>query len=163
MGKLNTQNLSPPWKVGENGWPNGIPPANIGRPRSRIKALIKTERISGEDIQMIVGILLNSTETELKKIECDPELPSFLTIPAGALLEDKKKGRTETWERLMDRVLGKAVQHVTERENLSSLSDEKFEERKRSFLETYLRSLAPALLEQFAAENRERNRAQSVS
>lgn len=143
MGKTNKQNLVPAWKSGSNGWPNGVPPANIGRPKSRIKALIKTERISLEDLQTIVCLLMNSTETELKKLISDPEAPAVLTIPAGALLEDKKRGRSETWGRLLDRVLGKEVQTVPERINLAQLSPEELRDRRDSLLKKYLRTLGP--------------------
>lgn len=131
-----------PFVKGDNRWPGGVPPAGVGRPKNRLKAFIEKseERVSFDDVRRMTERLMVSSMSELKSIVEDKDEPSIVVVFASAVIEDKKKGITSTFQTLMDRILGKAIQPTVGviDNDLHSLSPEEYEAKKADFLQKNL-------------------------
>jgi hypothetical protein len=135
------ENLKP-FEKGDNRWPGGVAPAGVGRPKNRLKAFIEKseERVSFDDVRRMTERLMVSSMSELKSIVDDKDEPSIVVVFASAVIEDKKKGITSTFQTLMDRILGKAIQPTVGvvDNDLHSLSPEEYEAKKADFLQKNL-------------------------
>lgn len=136
------EDLMPPWQKGKNGWVDGKKPENIGRPKNRLKAFLEDseERVSFDDIRRMTEKLMTSDDAEIKAISDSKTLPFLVVTFAAALIADKKKGVTSTYQTLMDRILGKAIQPTVGvlDNDLHNLSPEDYEAKKAEFLQKNL-------------------------
>jgi hypothetical protein len=132
------QNLAPPWEKGKNGWPGGVKPEGVGRPKNRLKAFNEKseDRVSFDDVRRMTERLIVSSIDELEAIKDDKENPSLVVVFAAAILADKKRGITTTYQTLMDRILGKAIQPTVGvvDNDLHALTAEEYEAKKADFL-----------------------------
>lgn len=68
--------------------------------------------LTKSDFIRIQQWLLEMPLSQLKAIIKDPETPSFMVVHISALMSDAKNGKTDSVEKIYDRVYGKAMQPV---------------------------------------------------
>lgn len=93
-------------------------PKKNGRKPSQYK-LIKA--ISGKKVEYemeqgdynnVCRFLLEQDFDTLKELYQNPKTPSWIRTRVAAMIEDVKRGRSNTVEMLLDRVFGKAIQPI---------------------------------------------------
>ena len=92
-------------------------PANAGRKPSRFKQILESlddvgEAISQEDYKKITAILLTMNADELTEIAQDKSSPIAVILIANAINGDLNNQRMNNFERLLDRIFGKATNSV---------------------------------------------------
>lgn len=103
------------WEKGRSGNPRG-------RPKNRVKALLKkmlsvsklkkSEALSLEEINTIERSILAIELSDLQLLAKADETPAYAKTLAMAAIIDMKNGKTTTMDRLMDRQYGKPQQRV---------------------------------------------------
>lgn len=68
--------------------------------------------LSKEDFFKIQQWLLEMPMMKLKDIIKDPETPSFIAVHIAAIMSDAKNGKTDSVERIYDRLFGRASQPI---------------------------------------------------
>lgn len=68
--------------------------------------------LSKEDFFKIQQWLLEMPMMKLKDIIKDPETPSFIAVHISAIMSDAKNGKTDSVERIYDRLYGRASQPI---------------------------------------------------
>jgi len=89
--------------------------AGCGRKKSMYKQIVQDleifgEQLSNDDYYKIVRLLLTTDVDSLKELTNKKETPVIIIIIINSLLGDMKRGQLVNSERLLDRILGKAIQ-----------------------------------------------------
>jgi len=88
-------------------------PANTGRRKDYLKEFVDENRVSLNDLKIILeNILTDYSFGDLEKIllRGQKTLPAIVAAYIKGMLTDLKKGKTDTVDRLVDRVHGKPTQ-----------------------------------------------------
>lgn len=87
-----------------------------GRKPSRITTLIKifgmedqSQAISKDDAYKLMAHLLSCSKTQLEAMARNPDLPISIVCQIKAIITDLSYGRTDTVDRLFDRLYGKSM------------------------------------------------------
>jgi len=91
-------------------------PKNPGRKPSRFEQLVAafrledtTRQISKADVLRLMAYLLSCTKTEIEVMLRNPELPFAIVGQIRAMITDVQNGKTDTIDKIFDRVYGKAT------------------------------------------------------
>ena len=90
-------------------------PVNRGRRKNRLRELIDNDRISLDELRIILENLATShsfADIEQMLNNGKEDLPAFVAMFLKAFVVDWRKGSLNSVELLMDRVWGKAVQAI---------------------------------------------------
>jgi len=88
-------------------------PANTGRRRDYLKEFIDDNKVSLNDLKAILeNVLGDHSFADLEKILARGQktLPAFVAAYIKGMITDLKKGRTDTVDKMWDRIHGKANQ-----------------------------------------------------
>jgi hypothetical protein len=92
-------------------------PKRNGRKPSHVKQLVKalhiddaTQDISTEDIYKLMGYLLVATKSKIEIMLRHPDLPFLIVNQIRAMVMDFQNGKTDTVDKILDRLYGKAQQ-----------------------------------------------------
>lgn len=81
-------------------------PKNRGRIPSKLRAVIKDNQLSAEDVRCCIKEIIVKNEIELDQYIKDKEEPLLIRIFAKALMADFKTGRLYNVETLLNRMFG---------------------------------------------------------
>ena len=92
-------------------------PKNPGRKRTRINEFVKafnledeSRQISREDANKLLMHLLSCNKTEFEAMSRNADLPISILSQIIAIAEDLKNKKTDTVDKISDRLYGKSVQ-----------------------------------------------------
>lgn len=87
-------------------------PKNNGRKPSKLRKYIKDNNLGIDDIRLVMKQVLAMDEEKLNEKIADTKAPMMIRLFIKAYLTDFKKGTLDNFEKLLDRVYGKATQNV---------------------------------------------------
>lgn len=94
-------------------------PARNGRKKTRMNQFIQEwgmddpkRQISKEDVVKIMSYLITCNKSQLETMIKNPDLPMFAICQIKALISDCQIGKTETVDRIFDRLFGRSMQPV---------------------------------------------------
>ncbi len=104
----NTSGLRPPWQPGQSGNPSGAPTKDR-RAKKLLRSVFgeqakKLYNLTQEELDQWDGLLISITTDQLRALIQMDAAPAYLKAQAVAILTDMKNGRTNTVERLADRL-----------------------------------------------------------
>lgn len=127
-----------------------------GRKPSHLKAWIKNDNVSTDDVRSIISKLITRCKNmdDVKDLVKDPKTPPMVLFPLKALLNDYKFGRLKTYEWLIEYAYGKAVQE-TRNTNINSSEDLKnmTPEERRARIDELMARRAAATAKQEEEDN----------
>lgn len=104
-----------PFKPGQSGNPKGRPRSRVPTFRTKIMGKNKARRyygISATEIMEWYEFLITADLADLKLLAQDDEAPALARTYARAIIFDMNAGKTNTIERISEKLYGKAIQRV---------------------------------------------------
>lgn len=108
--------------IRDHKWPKGHSGNPKGKPKNRVKELLKRilpkgklkkiEALTVEEINTIESTILAMELSDLRLLAEADETPSYAKSLALAAIIDMKNGRTNTVDRLVDRIYGAVQQRL---------------------------------------------------
>jgi len=88
---------------------NGRKPSRMNLLFSAFKVEDETRSVGKEDIFKLMAYILGCTKGEIETMLRNPELPFSVACQIRAIITDVQNGKTDTIDRIFDRVYGKAT------------------------------------------------------
>ncbi len=98
-------NLRPPFSA------TNQPKNKNGRKPSTIKRYIKDNGIDARDVSSMMKFLLPMTQKQIGDMVKNEEVPFAMRLFARSLMDDMRKGHLSNVLHVLDRAIGKSVQH----------------------------------------------------
>lgn len=86
------------------------PANNTGRRPSKIKAMVKDNNLSSDDVRAMYKMLFDMEESEIKELIKNPKTPMLIKNFAKAFLNDLSVKNAMTSQKMIDWIYGKAAE-----------------------------------------------------